>query len=135
MYYKGWSGYSTIGGHSGSSISTMSHKSSIEPQASVDTCDSCPENLTSMDVNNKVSAMVSQAEIWQEDKKFTVISLYFINKFYLLYLWQIQNLISLCFQVYKVVIWSKNECWHIFRRYNEFNKLYEVLKKQVKFRF
>lgn len=34
-------------------------------------------------------------------------------------------------QVYKVVIWSKNECWHVFRRYNEFYKLSEVLKKQV----
>lgn len=71
VYYKGWSGYSTIGGHSRSLIDIMSHKSSTEPQASIDTCESCPENLTSRDVNN-ISAMVSQAEIWQEDKKFTV---------------------------------------------------------------
>lgn len=71
MYYKGWSGYSTIGGHSRSSTDTMNHKSSPQPQGKFDTCENCPRNL-STDVNNKIGAMVSQAEIWQEDKKFTV---------------------------------------------------------------
>lgn len=34
-------------------------------------------------------------------------------------------------QVYKVMVTSDNHSWFIFRRYNEFYKLYEVLKKQV----
>lgn len=39
------------------------------------------------------------------------------------------------FQVYKVEVWSQNECWHVYRRYNEFHKLFEVIKKQVKIKF
>ncbi|VVC40619.1 Hypothetical protein CINCED_3A022383 [Cinara cedri] len=60
--------------------------------------------LSKDDNTEKTAAMVSQAEIRQGDKKFTV---------------------------YKVIIWSKNECWHVFRRYNEFYKLSAVLKKQA----
>ncbi|XP_050420315.1 serine/threonine-protein kinase Sgk2-like isoform X2 [Adelges cooleyi] len=68
-------------------------------------CGYCPTPLSATNRNvENTTAMVSQAEIWQEDKKFTV---------------------------YKVVIWSQNDCWHVFRRYNEFYKLSEVLKKQV----
>lgn len=66
VYYKGWRGYSTIGGHSRSSTDIMSDKSS--PKVEFDTFKNC-----SMDEKReKTTAMVSQAEIWQEDKKFTV---------------------------------------------------------------
>lgn len=34
-------------------------------------------------------------------------------------------------QVYKVMVTSDNHSWFVFRRYNEFYKLYEMLKKQV----
>ncbi|XP_016661487.1 serine/threonine-protein kinase Sgk2 isoform X3 [Acyrthosiphon pisum] len=79
----------------------MDNKSSI--QVELDTCENCSK-LSMDEDDDKTAAMVSQAEIWQEDKKFTV---------------------------YKIVIWSRNESWHVFRRYNEFYKLSEVLKKQV----
>lgn len=35
------------------------------------------------------------------------------------------------FTVYKVMVTSDNHSWFVFRRYNEFYKLYEMLKKQV----
>ncbi|XP_067006331.2 serine/threonine-protein kinase Sgk1 [Anabrus simplex] len=35
------------------------------------------------------------------------------------------------FTVYKVLVTDENHEWFVFRRYNEFYKLYEVLKKQV----
>ncbi|GFG34302.1 hypothetical protein Cfor_07097 [Coptotermes formosanus] len=35
------------------------------------------------------------------------------------------------FTVYKVMVTSDNQSWFVFRRYNEFYKLYEMLKKQV----
>ncbi|PSN57440.1 hypothetical protein C0J52_07332 [Blattella germanica] len=35
------------------------------------------------------------------------------------------------FTVYKVMVTSDNNSWFVFRRYNEFYKLYEMLKKQV----
>ncbi|GLH13847.1 Mitogen-activated protein kinase kinase kinase 7 [Gryllus bimaculatus] len=34
-------------------------------------------------------------------------------------------------QVYKVMVTEDNHTWFVFRRYNEFHKLYEFLKKQV----
>jgi len=47
----------------------MDDKSSI--QVELDTCENCSK--LSMDGDDdKTAAMVSQAEIWQEDKKFTV---------------------------------------------------------------
>lgn len=79
MYYKGWSEYSTIGSHSSSSTDNMSeHKSSTPVE--FDTCENCTK--LSIDGNDeKITAMVSQAEIWQEDKKFTVpiLLLFFIK--------------------------------------------------------
>lgn len=65
----GRSGYSTIGSHSRSCINVMDNKSSI--QVELDSCENCSK--LSMDGDDdKTAAMVSQAEIWQEDKKFTV---------------------------------------------------------------
>lgn len=69
VYYKGWSGYSTISGYSMSSVDVMGDKSSARAE---DKCENCSTKVP-MDVNHgKTAAMVSQAEIWQEDKKFTV---------------------------------------------------------------
>uniref|UniRef100_A0A1B6DUY2 Non-specific serine/threonine protein kinase n=2 Tax=Clastoptera arizonana TaxID=38151 RepID=A0A1B6DUY2_9HEMI len=51
-----------------------------------------------------VEASVQKTETWQENKKFTV---------------------------YKVVVICATECWFVFRRYNEFYKLHDILKKQV----
>lgn len=75
VYCKGRRGYSTIGGHSRSSVDIMSEKSSS--QLEFDTFESCSVD----EKNEKTTAMVSQAEIWQEDKKFTVsyISLFFTS--------------------------------------------------------
>lgn len=78
IYYKGWSGYSTIGDHSSSSINIMNDKSSQKVE--FDTYEDCSK--LSKDENNektveKTAAMVSQAEIWQGDKKFTVYLFYF----------------------------------------------------------
>lgn len=70
LHYKGWSEYSAIGSHSGSSIDNMSERKSSTP-VEFDTC----ENYTKLSMDGKdekTTAMVSQAEIWQEDKKFTV---------------------------------------------------------------
>lgn len=50
------------------------------------------------------SASVENNEIREEEKKFTV---------------------------YKVVITSENDSWFVYRRYSEFYKLYEYLRKQV----
>nr|CAD7446641.1 unnamed protein product [Timema bartmani] len=47
---------------------------------------------------------VENTETWEHDKKFTV---------------------------YKVMVTSDSQSWFVFRRYNEFYKLYESLKKQV----
>lgn len=76
VYYKGWSEYSTIGGHSGSSVNIMTGKSSS--QAELDACENCSK-LSIDGRNDKTTAMVSQAEIWQEDKKFTVHDYLFNN--------------------------------------------------------
>lgn len=51
-----------------------------------------------------IEASVQKTETWQHNKKFTV---------------------------YKVVVVSASECWFVFRRYNEFYKLHDILKKQV----
>lgn len=69
VYYKGWSGYSTIGGRSRSFAKSMSDNSSAKVE--YDACEKCSK-LSSDKSNEKTAAMVSQAEIWQEDKKFTV---------------------------------------------------------------
>lgn len=70
VYRKGWSEYSTIGGHSGSSVNIMTDKST-SARVGFDACENCSKPL--MDgKNDRTAAMVSQAEIWQEDKKFTV---------------------------------------------------------------
>lgn len=67
--HTGRSGYSTIGGHSRAYADVMDNKSSI--QVELDTCENCSK--LSMDGDDdKTAAMVSQAEIWQEEKKFTV---------------------------------------------------------------
>ncbi|KAE8747510.1 hypothetical protein FOCC_FOCC005181 [Frankliniella occidentalis] len=50
------------------------------------------------------TASVENSEIREEDKKFTV---------------------------YKVAISSDNDSWFVFRRYNEFYKLFDILRKQV----
>ncbi|KAK7865446.1 hypothetical protein R5R35_002324 [Gryllus longicercus] len=47
---------------------------------------------------------VENTETWEQNKKFTV---------------------------YKVMVTEDNHTWFVFRRYNEFHKLYEFLKKQV----
>lgn len=71
VYYKGWTGYSSIDGHSMSSTNIMNDKSNT--QVEFGASENCPK-LT-MDVRNeKTAAKVSQAEIWQEDKKFTVLN-------------------------------------------------------------
>jgi len=67
--HTGRSGYSTIGDHSRSSADVMDNKSS--KQVELDTCENC-SNLSVDGDDDKTAAMVSQAEIWQEDKKFTV---------------------------------------------------------------
>lgn len=77
VYCKGWSGYSTIGDHSSLSINTMSDKS--RQKVEFDTYNDCSK--LSNDKNNektveKTAAAVSQAEIWQGDKKFTVYSFF-----------------------------------------------------------
>lgn len=80
MYYKGWSEYSTIGSHSSSSADNMSeHKSSTPVE--FDTCENCTKLSIDGNDDEKTTAMVSQAEIWQEDKKFTVPILHlFLSK-------------------------------------------------------
>jgi hypothetical protein len=35
------------------------------------------------------------------------------------------------FQVYKVIVSTPTECWYVYRRYNEFYKLHDAIKKQV----
>ncbi|KAK3909195.1 Serine/threonine-protein kinase Sgk3 [Frankliniella fusca] len=50
------------------------------------------------------TASVENSEIREEEKKFTV---------------------------YKVAITSDNDSWFVFRRYNEFYKLFDILRKQV----
>lgn len=68
-YYKGWSGYSTISDYSRSSANVMGDKSSALVKE--DKCENCTRSP--MDGNHeKTVAMVSQAEVWQEEKKFTV---------------------------------------------------------------
>ncbi|XP_018896787.2 serine/threonine-protein kinase Sgk2 isoform X1 [Bemisia tabaci] len=52
----------------------------------------------------EATASVQKSETWHNRKKFTV---------------------------YKVVVASPTECWYVFRRYNEFYKLHDALKKQV----
>ena len=47
----------------------MDNKASIRFE--LDTCENCSK-LTMDEDDDKTAAMVSQAEIWQEDKKFTV---------------------------------------------------------------
>ncbi|XP_073979021.1 serine/threonine-protein kinase Sgk2-like isoform X1 [Rhodnius prolixus] len=51
-----------------------------------------------------IDAKVQKSETWIESKKFTV---------------------------YKVTVETPQECWFVFRRYNEFYKLHDSLKKQV----
>uniref|UniRef100_A0A0A9YAP4 Serine/threonine-protein kinase Sgk3 n=3 Tax=Lygus hesperus TaxID=30085 RepID=A0A0A9YAP4_LYGHE len=51
-----------------------------------------------------IDAKVQKTETWEETKKFTV---------------------------YKVTVETPHECWFVFRRYNEFHKLHDSLKKQV----
>lgn len=68
-YHKGWSGYSSITGHSGSYADIMDDKSRI--QVELGTCKNCSKLSMDRD-GDKTVAMVSQAEIWEEDKKFTV---------------------------------------------------------------
>ncbi|XP_063238015.1 serine/threonine-protein kinase Sgk1-like isoform X3 [Bacillus rossius redtenbacheri] len=53
---------------------------------------------------NVTTVSVENTETWEEEKKFTV---------------------------YKVVVNSDSQSWFVFRRYNEFYRLYESLKKQV----
>lgn len=65
-FYKGCRGYSAIGGHLQSTADIMSDKSSSPVE--FDTFENCSADEKS----EKTTAMVSQAEIWQEDKKFTV---------------------------------------------------------------
>jgi len=67
--FKGWSGYTTIGGRSRLSTSIMNDKSSSKVE--FDSCENCSK-LPMDGSNEKTAAMVTQAEIWQEDKKFTV---------------------------------------------------------------
>jgi len=71
-YYRGWSEYSIIGGRSTSSVDIMDDKSST--QVELDSCENCSKLSVDRD-RDKTEAMVSQAEIWQEDKKFTVYSI------------------------------------------------------------
>lgn len=68
-YLKGRSGYSTIGGHSRSFVDVVDNNPSIQVELVM--CDNCSKLSTDRD-EDKTAAMVSQAEIWQEDKKFTV---------------------------------------------------------------
>lgn len=79
-FYKGWSGYSTIDGRSESPVDSMSDKSSTRVEFD-GTCKNCPE-LSTDGTDGKTAAMVSQAEIWQEDKKFTVKMLLFPKNHY-----------------------------------------------------
>lgn len=68
VYYKGWGGYSTISGFSRSSVDVMGDNSSVRAEDKCENCTRLP-----MDGNHeKTDAKVSQAEVWQEDKKFTV---------------------------------------------------------------
>ncbi|XP_030839070.1 serine/threonine-protein kinase Sgk3-like [Strongylocentrotus purpuratus] len=53
--------------------------------------------------NGHTSVHVSDTQTWERNKKYTV---------------------------YKVVVVAAGKTWFIFRRYNEFHKLYEVLKKK-----
>ncbi|XP_002730613.1 serine/threonine-protein kinase Sgk3-like [Saccoglossus kowalevskii] len=53
--------------------------------------------------DNRTSVRIPDAETWEKSKKFTV---------------------------YKVVVSKGDKTWFIFRRYNEFNRLYDMLKKQ-----
>lgn len=80
VYYKGWSGYSTIGGRTRySAAKSMSDNSSAKVEC--DACENCTK-LSSDKSSEKTAAMVSQAEIWQEDKKFTVLTFFnFIQTF------------------------------------------------------
>lgn len=80
VYYKGWSGYSTISGRSRSFTKSMSDNSSAKVEC--DACENCSK-LSSDKSNEKTAAMVSQAEIWQEDKKFTVHSFILYEHFLL----------------------------------------------------
>lgn len=52
---------------------------------------------------NSTSVHVSDTQTWEKNKKYTV---------------------------YKVVVVTNGKTWFIFRRYNEFHKLYETLKKK-----
>lgn len=76
-HLKGRSGYSTIGSHSRLCVDIMENKPSI--QVELDTCENCSKLSTDRD-EDKTAAMVSQAEIWQEDKKFTVPTLISLKK-------------------------------------------------------
>lgn len=72
VYNKDWSReYSTIESSSSywSSIMTNKSNSLVDYGA----CKNCPVLEKSSNENcNKTAAMVSQAEVWQEEKKFTV---------------------------------------------------------------
>lgn len=74
LYYKGCSGYSTIGGHSMASTDIMNDRDCS--QVKFDACENYSK-LSLKEKNKKTTAIVSQAEIWQEDKKFTVIFLFY----------------------------------------------------------
>ncbi|KAG1664810.1 Serine/threonine-protein kinase Sgk3 [Nymphon striatum] len=64
--------------------------------------------LTRMDkgsgITENTTVSITKSETWEKHKKFTV---------------------------YKVAVNSGGKSWFIFRRYNEFNKLFDVLKKQM----
>ncbi|KAG1692017.1 Serine/threonine-protein kinase Sgk3 [Nymphon striatum] len=55
-------------------------------------------------ITENTTVSITKSETWEKHKKFTV---------------------------YKVAVNSGGKSWFIFRRYNEFNKLFDVLKKQM----
>lgn len=69
VYYKGLSGYSTIGSRPVSSTGSMSDK--LDSKVEFTALENGSKLKTNVN-NEKTAAMVSQAEIWQEEKKFAV---------------------------------------------------------------
>ncbi|KAF4524894.1 hypothetical protein B566_EDAN015550 [Ephemera danica] len=83
------------------------HFPSVHKQREVSTCSQKTPGARTMafqEDSSSTSATIKNTETWEKNKKFTV---------------------------YKVVVNSGSGTWFIFRRYNEFTKLYEIAKKQA----